>query len=328
MDIALIDYDAELVTEDGAIYDLDNALISLTWEEQEGQLAQKAALTLANPSTGNLLSLAKPGCIIRIYANWGSGRKRLFEGTIWEWNYTSAQAKELSLIVYDPMIRLQQSKDIKYFSPGMTTPAILGNICGDWGIPLDYKWNQQITHEKKVFNGEPVSDMISKLLEEVHQQTGIRYVILYKDGKLTVSDYGTNEDVYIFDGSNTIRTTDKLSISSLVTRVKIIGKEDNKGRSSVEAVVDGDMRFGVLQEVIKRDGNKSIGTAMSEAQATLKERGKPDESIMLNSPDLPFLRKGDAVEIAAGNLLGTFFVLGVSHNATQKQMTMTLKRKD
>lgn len=328
MDVALVEYDVELITEGGTAYDLDNALVSLAWEEQEGQLAQKATVTVVNVKTGSgyLMSLAKLNCMIRIYAHWGAGRQKMFEGNIWEWNYASAQTKQLTLTVYDPMIRLQQCKDIKYFSPGMTTPAMLGSICGDWGVPLAYKWSQQITHEKKVFNGEPVSDIITKLLEEVRQQTGGRYVALYKDGALTISDYGTNSDVYVFDTLNTISTSDKLSMSNLVTRVKIIGKEDNQGRVSVDAVVDGDMRFGILQEVIKRDNDKSIGTAMAEAQATLKERGKPEESIMVNSPDLPFLRKGDAVEVAAGNLIGRFHVLGVSHDATQRQMTMTLRR--
>lgn len=324
MNVALVEYDVELITESGAAYDLDNALTSLAWEEQKGQLAQKATVTVV--ASGTLLSLAKLNCMIRIYAHWGAGRKLMFEGFIWEWNFTSAQTKELTLTVYDPMIRLQQCKDIKYFSPGMTTPAILGSICRDWGVPLAYKWSQQITHEKKVFNGEAVSDIITKLLEEVRQQTGGRYVALYKDGELTISDYGTNPDVYVFDALNTISTSDKLSMNNLVTRVKVIGKEDNKGRVSVDAVVDGDLRFGVLQEVIKRDGSKSIGTAMAEAQSTLKERGKPEESITVNSPDLPFLRKGDAVVVAAGNLIGRFHVLGVSHNATQKQMTMTLRR--
>ena len=48
---------------------------------------------------------------------------------------------------------------------------------------------------------------------------------------------------------------------------------------------------------------------------------------MVTSADLPFLRKGDAVEMQAGNLSGIFCVLGVSHNATTKQMTMTLMRQ-
>ena len=110
MDVALVEYDVELITESGTAYDLDNALIALAWEEQEGQLAQKATVTVANVKTGSgyLMSLAKLNCMIRIYAHWGAGRQKMFEGNIWEWNYTSAQTKELALTVYDPMIRLQQ----------------------------------------------------------------------------------------------------------------------------------------------------------------------------------------------------------------------------
>ena len=251
----------------------------------------------------------------------------MFEGFIWEWQYQHGQQKQLTVVAYDPMIRLQQSKDFKYFSKGMNTPAILQNICGDWGIPLDYKWGQQITHEKKVFSGEAISDMITGLLDEVRQQTNSRYITLYRDGKLEVNAYGTNKDMYVFGGKDTISTTDKLSMNSLVTRVKVIGKADDEGRASVEAVVDGNLDFGVLQEIVQRDSDKDLGKAKTEAQTILNERGKPEESIMVTAPDLPFLRKGDAVEMKAGNLKGIFYTLGVSHNATQKQMTLTLLRQ-
>jgi hypothetical protein len=67
VDVALVEYDVELITEGGVIYDLDNALISLAWEEQEGQLAQKAVVTVVNIKTGSgyLMSLAKLNCMIR-----------------------------------------------------------------------------------------------------------------------------------------------------------------------------------------------------------------------------------------------------------------------
>ena len=330
VDIALLTYHVDLITESGAVYDLDHALLSLSWEEQEGQLAQRATLKLANykMESGYLMQLVKINCIIKISADWGGGNQPLFEGTIWEWDYKSAQAKELAITAYDPMIRLQQSKDFKYFSAGMSTPAILNNICGDWGIPLSYEWSKQITHEKKVFNCDPISDMIIKLLDEVKLQTSTRYVALYKNGSLVISDYGANSEIYQFNTDKSICTSDKLTINNLVTRVKIIGKADNQGRSSVDAVIDGNLEYGVLQEVVRRDSNKKMGEANAEAQAILKERGKPEESITLNSADLPFLRRGDAVGVAAGNLIGTFYVVGVSHNATSKQMTMTLRRKE
>jgi len=329
VDAALLEYGADLITETGAVYRLDEAVQSLSWEEQDGQLAQKAVLSLADCKVegDTLRSLLKLNRIIRICADWGAGRQVMFEGAVWEWQYVHAQSREISITAYDPMIRLQQSKDMKYFSAGLTTPAILGMICREWGIPLDYQWAQQITHEKKVFNGEAVSDIIIKLLEEVRQQTGIRYAVLCRDGRLLVSGLGTNQDIYKFTGSNSINVTTKLSINELVTRVKVIGKADNEGRAGVEAVVDGNLEFGILQEIVKRDGDKDIGRAKAEAETLLKEKGKPEESILLNSPDLPFLRRGDAVEVEAGNLSGIFYVLGVSHNATEKQMTMTLLRQ-
>lgn len=332
IDVALINYDVELITEKGETYILNNALMSLTWEEQDGQLAQKATIKLANCKVGErnpkkLISLAKLNCIIRIYGKWGDGRKKLLEGSIWEWQYTHAQSKDFSISVYDPLIRLQQSKDFKYFSKGLSTPAIIGNICSDWKIPFSYQWKKQIIHAKKVFNGEAISDMIIKLLDEVKNQTGEKYIALYKNGKLIISGYGTNKDVYEFTGKNTISTSDKLSLDNLVTRVKIIGKADDKKRSKVDAVVNGNLKYGVLQEIIKRDSDKDLGKAKSEAKAILQDRGQPEESIQVNAPDLPFLRKGDAVEMFAGNLQGTFYVIGVSHNAMTKQMTMTLVRK-
>ena len=330
VDVALLRYYVELVTETGTVYQIDNAVQSLGWEEQEGQLAQKATIGIAadcKAGSKSRRSLLKINCIIRIYASWSNGKKKQFEGTIWEWHFTRSQKKELSVIAYDPMIRLQKSKDFKYFTKGHTTPAIINNICGDWGIPVSYKWGKKLTHKKKVFNCEAISDMIIKLLEEVRQQTGSRYVARYKDGKLEIDGYGQNKDVYEFKGKNTVSTSDKLSMNNLVTRVKIIGKADDKGRSSVDAVLDGNLKFGVLQEVIRRDGDKDIGKAKAEANRTLKERGKPEENIMVTAPDLPFLRKGDAVEMSAGNLSGTFYVLGVSHNADTRQMTMTLLRE-
>lgn len=317
------------MTETGAVYDLTPALLAISWEEQEGELAQRARLTLLNFKLGAsyLMQLVKINCILRLWSNWGAGRQKVFEGTIWDWDYDSAQKKELSVLAYDPMIRLQ-SKDILYFSAGMSTPAILESVCGAWGVPLDYQWDKQITHTKKIFNGEAVSDIIISLLEEVRRQTGERYAAYYKDGKLTVSGYGRNKEIYRLDSRNTFSTSDKLSIDNLVTRVKILGKADDEGRSDVEATVDGNLKFGILQEIVRRDADKDLGSAKADAQTILKERGKPEEAIQVNAPDLPFMRKGDLVEVSAGNLIGMFYVIGVSHDGKQKTMAIRLRRKE
>ena len=69
------------------------------------------------------------------------------------------------------MIRLQQSEDFFYYQKGMTTQAIISDVCGKWGVPVSYQWSQSITHEKKVFNGNTISDIITGLLNEVRSLT-------------------------------------------------------------------------------------------------------------------------------------------------------------
>lgn len=330
VDIATLTYKVCLITESGVQYVLDKAVTSLAWEEQDGQLAQTATVTIAaecEVDGENIRAILKLNRTLRIYADWGEGYQMLFEGSIWEWNYQHGTQKSLSIKACDPMIRLQQSKDHKYFSAGMDTKAIINSICGDLGVSVNYKWAHTITHEKKVFSANAISDMITELLDEVKQQKNSPYIALYRDGKLEINAYGTNTDMYKFGGDCTISTTDKLSMSNLVTRVKVLGKADDDGRSSVDAVIDGDLDFGILQEIVTQDSDKDLAAAKAEAQTILSERGKPEETIMVTAPDLPFTRKGDAVEMSAGNLSGIFYVLGVSHNATMRQMTMTLMRQ-
>jgi len=326
--ISTLTYDVELTTESGARYLLNDALLSLQWEEQKNELAQRATLTVANFNIGGtyLIHLAKINCKINIFAKWEGGGKQVFSGTIWEWQYLSSTQKELTLIAYDLLIRLQQSKDFKYYSAGMSTQALINDICGEWGVPVSYQWGQSITHEKKVFSGDAVSDMIIHLLEEVKQRTGQRYIAYFKDGQLQIVGYGTNTPIYKYGMNNTISTIDKLTINDLVTRVKIIGKADDKGRSPVDTTVDGDTQYGVLQEIVRRDSNKDIAAAIAEANAIIAKRGKPEEIIQINAPDVPVTRKGDKIEAKAGNLIGMFYVEGASHNGTARQMTLTLSR--
>lgn len=330
IDLSFVTYNVNMITEAGDIYDLTDAVTSLSWEEQEGQLAQRTTLELASETMVNddyLSSLLKINRILQVYADWGIGKQKVFEGIIWEWKYTHSEQKELHIIAYDPMIRLQQSRDFKYFTEGLDTQTILQEICDEWGIPLNYKWGQSITHEKKVFNGEAISDMITELLDEVRKQSDRRYIVLYRDGSLEVNGYGNNTDVYVFNTKNTFSTSDSFNMDNLVTRVKVMGKSDDDERSSVDAVVDGNLEFGILQEIVQRDSDKDLSEAQAEADTILNERGKPEEEIIVNVPDLPFLRKGDAVEMAAGNLLGTFLTLGVTHNAAEQTMTLTLLRQ-
>ncbi|MDR2168107.1 MAG: DUF2634 domain-containing protein [Clostridiales bacterium] len=158
------------------------------------------------------------------------------------------------------------------------------------------------------------------------EKTGQDFVASWRGGQLVIAGYGGNNPVYRLDRNGTISTVNKTDINNLVTKVKVYGRQDDAGRSQVEAVVAGDTRFGTLQDIILRDSNKSLADAKAEADTLLARRGRPEEMIIWNGPDLPFLRKGDKVEIEAGNLQGFFFVEAVVHFGKTRRMKLTLRR--
>ncbi len=320
----------ELHTETDTIYNLTNVATSLLWEEQTNELSQRVSLTLANTSVDGtwLMALAKIGCVLYIYSDWGEGETKLFAGKIWDWDYNSAQQKEISLTAYDVLKYLQQSFEYGYYTAGQSTASILNTICTTWGVPLAYNWGSSLIHEKLVFNNMTPSEMILEVVEEVKEKCGGHYVCHWKDEVLTVNPFGTNANIYLFAEKCTMSTSHKISIHDLVTRVKVMGNADDDGRTPVEAVVDGDQSFGVMQKIIIRDTDKTVAEAMADAETYLREHEKPDETITVVTVDIPFLRKGDLVSVCAGDLVGDFYILGVSHNGTKRQMTLTLERKE
>ena len=211
IDAKTIDYNVELITETGQTYNLDGVRLSVDLEENENELAQRATVRLAQTQVGGawLHAVAKINCLVRIYARWNGNRRLVFEGTLWDWDYTSDTQKELTITAYDPLIRLRQSRDFYYYQSGQTTRELVAAICNEWNIPVVYPWAHSITHGEKAFRGvKRVSDMLVGLLDEVTDKTGEKYVLRYADGQVHIMGYGTNETVYLLDRGATVSTSE------------------------------------------------------------------------------------------------------------------------
>ena len=104
--------------------------------------------------------------------------------------------------------------------------------------------------------------------------------------------------------------------------------EDSEGRQPVEAVLDGLTQHGIRQRIQNRAEDDSLATAKSAAQEILDEQGKPTRTIVLESPDVPVIRKGDKVHVRAGTLNGYYFTKSVRHDAASRSMTMELELEE
>ena len=323
MNVLENDYRVTAFLQDGSKLELDPAVTQLSWQDPTGEAAQRAGIHLAQTKTDKgWLNALLPLCTaIQITANGAE----VFRGIVWEWEYTSGSNREITLTCYDQFIYAQNSKTFAYFPAGKSTKDIITAICSDNGIPLDYRW-KSAKHDKTTFRGSNISDQIMGTLEDARMRLGERYVATYTGGKLVVQGEAYNQAIYVFKAAESaVSTTERMTMDGLVTQVAIYGAESEDDRRKLEAVVPGKTEYGTLQEVIFLTSSTTLAQAKEDAYGVLWENGTPTRTITAEVPDVPEVRKGWKIRMEAGSLLGYYIVKGVTHNATDRTMSLELR---
>lgn len=329
IDVANIKYRLVVMTEDKKQYNIKEFVENLGWEENDGELAVRISFTAKNDKTsaGLISSLAKPGCLVGIFASHGSTDEEVARGYITDWKPTlSGNKDKFDVICYDELYNLQESQELIYYSSGIGTKSAITKIFDDWQIPMDKYEGPDVTHGKLAYKTEMLSDVLLDILDDAKKKGGGSAMIRAAKGKVSVIEWGSNTTVYHFEADNTKQVSHKKSTSGMITRVKIIGQEDDDGRSSVEAVVNGLTKFGVRQKIYIRGKDDSVSDAQSAAQEIIDEKGQVKEDITVQAPDVPFIRKGDLVHMTVGTLKDYYYVKGIRHDADSGSMTMDLKK--
>jgi hypothetical protein len=333
IDIRKLKYKLILVTATGKQLDITRAAESLGWEEGDTELAMRIGFTLHNAKYGGsqLSSLAQPGCIVAIIADWGTSSEEVARGTIEEWEpgHVGSTSTTFDVLAYDELFNLQQSQDNRYYSAGTGTKAAITGIFNDWGVPIEKYDGPNVAHAKTLFKNEYLSNILLQLLDDAAKKGATKCIIRASKGKVSVLPKGSNKTIYHFDeDTNATLTRDKISTVDLVTRVKVVGKEDSEGRQPVEAVLDGLTQHGIRQRIQNRAEDDSLATAKSAAQEILDKHGKPTRTITLEGPDVPVIRKGDKIHVRAGTLNGYYITKSVRHDADGRNMTMELEPEE
>lgn len=329
IDVANIKYRLVVMTEDKKQYNIKEFVENLGWEENDGELAVRISFTAKNDKTsaGLISSLAKPGCLVGIFASHGSTDEEVARGYITDWKPTLSGSKDkFDVTCYDELYNLQESQELIYYSSGIGTKSAITKIFDDWQIPMDKYEGPDVTHGKLAYKTEMLSDVLLDILDDAKKKGGGSAMIRAAKGKVSVIEWGSNTTVYHFETDNTKQVSHKKSTSGMITRVKIIGQEDDDGRSSVEAVVNGLTKFGVRQKIYIRGKDDSVSDAQSAAQEIIDEKGQVKEDITVQAPDIPFIRKGDLVHMTVGTLKDYYYVKGIRHDADSGSMTMDLKK--
>ena len=329
IDISKIKYRLVVMTESKKQYNIKEFVEDLGWEENDGELATRISFTAKNEKTsaGLISSLAKPGCLVGVFATDGSIDEEVARGYVTDWKPLLSGSKDkVDITCYDELYNLEESQDLIYYSSGIGTKSAITQIFDTWQIPTEKYDGPDVTQGKLAYKTESLADVLLDILDDAKKKGGGDAFIRAAKGKVSVLQWGSNKTVYHFEVDNTKQVSHKMSTAGMITRVKVIGQEDDDGRSSVEAVVNGQTKFGIRQKIYVRGKDDSVSDAQSAAQDIINEKGQVDEEITVQSPDIPFVRKGDLVHITAGTLNDYYFVKGIRHDADSMSMTMDLKK--
>ena len=331
LEVTKFSYRLVFITEDNKQYNITDYIENLGWEENEKELSVRITFTAKNDKTskGKLSSLIKPGCLVGVFVDYGSKNEEVARGYVIDWKPSLSSSKEsIEIKCYDELYNLQESQDNIFFSSGISTKSAISQIFDKWEITLGAYEGPDVSHGQLVYRSESLADVVLKILDDAKKKGGDECVVRSSKGKVSIIPVGYNTTVYHFASDNSILASHKLSTAGMVTRVIVIGEEDDDGRRPLEATLNGQTKYGIRQKIYTRGSDESIDDARNAAKDILNDKGSVQQEIKVKSPDVPYVRKGDTVHVEMGTLSGYYFVKGIQHDADNGSMTMELKKAE
>lgn len=335
VDISKVSYSLILLLPDGRELNVDELLLSGTLEELNNELATRLSITLRNIKL-------KDGWIhqhvylkrkVILEATDGVSTKEVFRGEVYNWKESST-SQTVSFIAYDALYELQQSKEHWYFTNDETGASSIKRIASRRGIPVGRIDGPNVKLAAKLYQSGNQGDIIADRLEESRKKGSGRFIVRANQDKLEVVKEASNTVVYELDNKFIEDSSDEHDIESIVTRVKIYGNEDKQGRAEVKSTKEKNTQFGVIQDIIYSSSYKSISEAEKAAEEILEERSKPKIKRRITGPSIPWVRKGDLLNVKTGTICKVVngevvgvpsVILGVTHDIKNLSMSLTLR---
>ena len=332
VDIATLKYKVVIVDSKKKRYNITDYIQSLSWEENENEISSRITFDTRNDKTskGYLSAMIKLGCLVLVYAKHGNQKyKEVARGEVVSWNpVKQSSSRNFKCTCYDQLYNLQKSQDNFFFKSGTSTKSRIKRVFTKWKIPIGKYDGPNKKHGKKKYQNQYLSDILLGILDDAVKKGGKKSVIRMEKGKVSIVPQGSNSDVYVFQGNNTKVISRNKSTADLVTRVKIIGKSKEGGKNKVVATLNGLTQYGVRQRIYTRSSDESVKEAKKAAQEILNDSGVIKKEVTVQSPDVPYIRKGDFVYMNAGALKGYYVVLGIQHDASTFSMSMDIELSD
>lgn len=228
-----------------------------------------------------------------------------------------------SFTCFDFAFWLNKSTLIKQFNKVSSEKAIK-SMCEELKIPVEVKGMKGTIN--KIYKDKVVSDIIKDIIDEAEKNSGQKFRMEMRGGKLIIepyanlivrAEYQLSENTGKFDATLTIGSISKSrSIGNMINSVVITSSDEKSTRVVAKAESKENIkRFGLLQSVESVD-DKDKAKAQNIAKNKLKELNRIEEDISMEVLGSDELRAGRILELnnQEYELRGKFLIKDCEHS--------------
>ncbi|QVY62992.1 XkdQ/YqbQ family protein [Cytobacillus gottheilii] len=289
--------------------DITQLVESVTWSGSSEKPNRQLDVTLINTLDGRKQAVTfAPGKAIE-FSNNGT---RLFRGVLFASNIDDRG--RLNITAYDENVYLVKSKETRKFT-NVKASDIARRLCSDFGIPIGKISDTGYVIPRLNCRTKTLYDILLMALTLTKKQTGKRFFLSSKDGKLNLMTASEQNTRWLIEnGSNLVSASYSQSIEDTITQIKVIGgKEDSIVVTQKNAGLQ--RLYGVMQEVETMDEKATRSQVEQRAQTLLKERGVIDDQATVDALGIDEVISGSAVYVRESmtEIIGGYYVSSDTH---------------
>lgn len=285
--------------------DITNLCVSATWSGDIDERSRSLSFTyLYNPKISMPLVKVEIGDSINLFDD---KNRLLYVGVVTE-VASSLSGSDVSVTSRDVLWYLGKNKVASVYTG--SAEAITRKILDEFSIPVG---NLESTSVDKTI----ISTGDKTIYKAISEAYGEEYYIVAVGEKVEVRKKGSEVVAVISGKANLIDANYKKSIESMVNRV-IVLNDDN--RKVFEISAEENLKYGILQEVIKAEKDKDVSISAKE-----KLVGINDTSNITAIGNFDVISgKAVIIQDTSNYFTGKFLVTGDSHSIGSGEHTMSL----
>lgn len=318
---------------------LDSMVTAMSWEDT---LIQTAQISLINPRESlNIIEGHK------IVVHYSANRDGKNWTKLWALRVTSVTISpgndSIEIEAADELEWLKKSKDDFSYRKGngeskdkrpdgWYAHQIARDVAKRYGIKVgSLAKGKHSIKELVEKNASPLS-IIEAAYKKEREETGYKYVIRMRNGKLFVTRLRRSRELLIYGGQAldaqiTRRISERVA-TELTVRGKVKdGDKEKKETVRVRATKKIRRRYGHVHDFWTLDDPvDSIAAMRKRARREMAERQEPDREVTLTVQGHPGIQRGDAIRVALKDygLVDLVYVTGASHSVSPGQYTVDL----